>query len=61
VIGSNGPLAGAIVMWKNSLVFHDIDKMISLFIHIYPPIGTPPPRCAGLETSPLQKALFGEL
>lgn len=41
VIGSNGPLAGAIVMWKNSLVFHDIDKMISLFIHIYPPIGTP--------------------
>jgi hypothetical protein len=37
---SNGPLAGAIVMWKNSLVFHDIDKMISLFIHIYPPIVT---------------------
>jgi hypothetical protein len=36
----NGPLAGAIVMWKNSLVFHDIDKMISLFIHIYPPIVT---------------------
>jgi len=37
---SNGPLAWAIVMWKNSLVFHDIDKMISLFIHIFPPIVT---------------------
>jgi len=36
----NGPLAGAIVMWKNSLVFHDVDKLISLFIHFYPPIVT---------------------
>jgi hypothetical protein len=34
-------------MWKNSLVFHDIDKMISLFIHIYPPIGTPHNGCSG--------------
>eukprot|EP01087_Luapelamoeba_hula_P019173 TRINITY_DN6321_c0_g2_i1.p1 TRINITY_DN6321_c0_g2~~TRINITY_DN6321_c0_g2_i1.p1 ORF type:complete len:577 (-),score=105.53 TRINITY_DN6321_c0_g2_i1:170-1867(-) len=37
---SNGPLVSAIVMWKNSLVFHDLDKLTSIFIHIYPPIVT---------------------
>ncbi|KAL7548617.1 LOW QUALITY PROTEIN: hypothetical protein ACHAWF_011891 [Thalassiosira exigua] len=33
---SNGPLAFAIVMWRNSLVFHSLDKMTSMFIHILP-------------------------
>lgn len=33
---SNGPLCMAIVMWRNSLVFHSLDKMTSMFIHILP-------------------------
>lgn len=33
---SNGPLLTAIVLWKNSLVPHSIDKMTSLFIHVSP-------------------------
>ncbi|KDN49995.1 hypothetical protein RSAG8_01331, partial [Rhizoctonia solani AG-8 WAC10335] len=35
---SHGSLASAVITWRNSLVFHDIDKMISLFIHVYPPL-----------------------
>ncbi|CAK5262681.1 unnamed protein product [Mycena citricolor] len=34
---SHGSLASAILTWRNSLVFHDQDKVTSLFIHIYPP------------------------
>ncbi|KAJ3717061.1 hypothetical protein C8R42DRAFT_704080 [Lentinula raphanica] len=30
-------LASAVITWRNSLVFHDLDKVTSLFIHIYPP------------------------
>lgn len=37
---SNGPLITAIVAWSNSLVFHDVDRMTSLFIHLYPPLVT---------------------
>jgi hypothetical protein len=36
----NGPLLWAIVTWKNSLVFHDVDKITSVFIHALPPIVT---------------------
>lgn len=35
---SNGPLITAVVAWSNSLVFHDVDRITSLFIHMYPPI-----------------------
>jgi len=34
---SHGMLASAVITWRNSLVFHDQDKVTSLFIHIYPP------------------------
>jgi len=34
----NGPLCIAIIMWRNSLVFHSMDKMTSMFIHILPPL-----------------------
>ena len=34
---SHGALASAVITWRNSLVFHDFDKVTSLFIHIYPP------------------------
>ncbi|KAG9317156.1 hypothetical protein JVU11DRAFT_1348 [Chiua virens] len=34
---SHGSLASAVVTWRNSLVFHDSDKVTSLFVHIYAP------------------------
>ena len=37
-MSANGPLAWAILAWRNSLVFHDIDKITSLFIHAMPPV-----------------------
>ncbi|KAI8577948.1 hypothetical protein K450DRAFT_249178 [Umbelopsis ramanniana AG] len=33
---SNGPVAWAIITWRNSLVFHSLDKVTSVFIHIFP-------------------------
>ena len=36
----NGPLAMAVIIWKNSLVFHSFDKITSLFIHLIPPMLT---------------------
>jgi len=35
---SHGSVASAVITWRNSLVFHDHDKVTSLFIHIYPPL-----------------------
>lgn len=35
---SHGPLAFSIATWRNSAVFHSVEKMTSLFIHLYPPI-----------------------
>ncbi|KAI0080689.1 hypothetical protein K474DRAFT_1589163 [Panus rudis PR-1116 ss-1] len=35
---SHGSLASAVITWRNSLVFHDPDKVTSLFIHIYAPL-----------------------
>ncbi|XP_074641975.1 uncharacterized protein LOC141899511 [Tubulanus polymorphus] len=37
---ANGPLISAVVIFRNSLVFHDIDKLISTYIHILPPFLT---------------------
>ncbi|KAK7060168.1 hypothetical protein VNI00_000932 [Paramarasmius palmivorus] len=34
---SHGSLGSAVITWRNSLVFHDIDKVTSLFIHVYAP------------------------
>jgi hypothetical protein len=33
-----GNNAAAIAMWRNSMVFHSMDKVTSLFIHIMPPV-----------------------
>eukprot|EP00938_MAST-03A_sp_MAST-3A-sp1_P006418 g6418.t1 len=33
---TTGPLLSAVWVWKNSAVFHSLDKMTSLFIHIVP-------------------------
>ncbi|CAF3865740.1 unnamed protein product, partial [Rotaria sp. Silwood1] len=35
---THGPLALAIILWKNSLVFHSVDNVTSIFIHMYPSI-----------------------
>jgi len=35
---ANGPLLWATAFWRNSLVFHSVDKMTSLFIHISPAV-----------------------
>ncbi|XP_065906084.1 uncharacterized protein [Dysidea avara] len=35
---ANGPLLWATALWRNSLVFHSVDKMTSLFIHISPAV-----------------------
>jgi len=37
---SNGPLIWAIPTWRNSMVFHSIDKVTSVFIHMGPPLVT---------------------
>ncbi|KAF9246898.1 hypothetical protein BU15DRAFT_38475 [Melanogaster broomeanus] len=34
---SHGSLASAVITWRNSLVFHDQDKVTSLFVHVYAP------------------------
>lgn len=33
---TNGPLLWAVVIWRNSLVYHDFDRMTSIYIHILP-------------------------
>ena len=33
-----GPLMCAMVVWRNSLVFHSLDKLTSFFLHSFPPI-----------------------
>ena len=33
---ANGPLALATYIFRNSLVFHDVDKMTSVYIHVLP-------------------------
>ncbi|KAL8659286.1 MAG: hypothetical protein Q9226_000501 [Calogaya cf. arnoldii] len=35
---AHGNNAVAIAMWRNSMVFHSLDKVTSLFIHIMPPV-----------------------
>jgi hypothetical protein len=37
---ANGPLLAAVVAWHNSLVFHDVDKVTSLMVHVFPALVT---------------------
>eukprot|EP01063_Lacrimia_lanifica_P034931 TRINITY_DN6558_c3_g1_i1.p1 TRINITY_DN6558_c3_g1~~TRINITY_DN6558_c3_g1_i1.p1 ORF type:complete len:400 (+),score=130.18 TRINITY_DN6558_c3_g1_i1:59-1258(+) len=37
---SQGPLAIAVIAWRNSLVFHSLDRVTSCFIHIFPMLVT---------------------
>ncbi|KAG5466669.1 hypothetical protein LSCM1_00838 [Leishmania martiniquensis] len=36
--GTFGPLLGAILMWRNALLFHSFDRMSSCYIHLAPGI-----------------------
>ena len=31
-----GPIAVAVLLWRNSLVFHDYERMTSLYVHLVP-------------------------
>ena len=35
-IFANGPVTAAIIVWRLSLVYHDFDRMVSIYIHIMP-------------------------
>lgn len=35
-IFANGPLSWAVPVWRNSLVFHDMDKLTTVYIHVLP-------------------------
>mmetsp|Transcript_14460 Transcript_14460/g.21304 ORF Transcript_14460/g.21304 Transcript_14460/m.21304 type:complete len:435 (+) Transcript_14460:85-1389(+) len=35
-ISANGPLFFAMVAWNNSLVFHSVDKVTSVYVHLFP-------------------------
>jgi len=37
---ANGPVATAILAWRNSLVFHDIDKTTTVVVHAFPALAT---------------------
>ncbi|KAH7830368.1 putative membrane transporter [Monocercomonoides exilis] len=37
-LSASGPLLSAIITWRNSLVFHSFDKMISVCLHFFPPL-----------------------
>ncbi|KAI9866353.1 MAG: hypothetical protein M1813_001475 [Trichoglossum hirsutum] len=51
-----GNNAWAIAMWRNSMVFHSIDKVTSLMIHIMPPVAL---HCLVHRVEPeMQKARF---
>ncbi|ORC84659.1 uncharacterized protein TM35_000421170 [Trypanosoma theileri] len=38
VAGSFGPILGAILIWKNALLFHSFDRMSSSYLHLAPAI-----------------------
>lgn len=35
-VAATGPVMFAIVAWRNSLVFHSLDKVTSVYIHLFP-------------------------
>ena len=49
-----GVLMNAIVVWQNSLVFHSIDKLTSIYIHVLPPLTVHLYRWGLIESSVIQ-------
>merc|ERR1712241_1008520 len=51
-----GVLMNAIVVWQNSLVFHSIDKLTSIYIHVLPPLTVHLYRWGLIESSVIHPA-----
>ena len=51
-----GVLMNAIVVWQNSLVFHSIDKLTSIYIHVLPPLTVHLYRWGLIESSVIDPA-----
>ena len=51
-----GVLMNAIVVWQNSLVFHSIDKLTSIYIHVLPPLTVHLYRWGLIESSVIEPA-----
>jgi hypothetical protein len=57
-IYSFGPLLMAIVVWRNSVVFHDLDKLVSIYIHMLPSMVSYVGRFHGHNSCPLSLFSF---
>lgn len=51
---ATGPIAMSIIAWRNQMVFHSVDKMISLFVHLFPSLVM-----FSLRWHPQSVAIFG--
>ena len=64
---TTGPLAMAVPTWRNSLVFHSLDRVTSSYIHTLPPLLTfclrwfPPPALDVNDDLPFVEAFFGAM
>jgi len=48
---ANGPLLSATVAWNNSMVFHSLDKVTSLYVHVFPALLSWCERWRSIESS----------
>ena len=53
---ATGPIAMSIVAWRNQMVFHSEDKMVSLFVHLFPSLVL-----FSLRWHPQTAAVFGSI
>ncbi|EKX48936.1 hypothetical protein GUITHDRAFT_46972, partial [Guillardia theta CCMP2712] len=60
-ISANGPLLIAILAWRNSFVFHSVDKVTSVYIHLFPSLFTWCERWHGDEAAKQPMTLDGWL
>ena len=56
---ANGPLAWATVALNNSLVFHDLDNVASVFIHFTPGVLSYSLRWSAVKVEELYPGVFG--
>lgn len=57
-IFANGPLPLAVIIWRNSLVFHHLDKLTSVYIHLVPAMLTYCMRWGSFSTASLSSRDF---
>ena len=56
---ANGPLSMAVVVLNNSLVFHDLDNVASVFIHFTPGVLSYSLRWSAVKVEELYPGVFG--